>query len=388
MSIIFIADDFPPEVGGIQTYACELARETAELGEEVAVVASRQEDGEQFDAGLPCLTVRVPTGASPPMAAMNLAEGTRYLAAELETPLQCVIATKWSPEGIAAILARGQLRRPLALIGHGGEFSHSGGSPIKWLVQRVVRRRMSLCLANSGFTAELFRKAGVPEERIGIIYAGVNPERFDVGHDAARSARDELDVGDRPLLLTVARLVERKGHDTVLAALPAVLEETPELLYVIAGEGPMREELERGVREAGLEDSVLMLGEVEHRRLPALYAAAQVFVMPSRQVRGQLPEGFGLAFLEAAAAGTPSIATDFGGIPDAIADGETGLLVDPGDPEALAVAINRMLGDDALRRQMGDAARDRALAEFTWRRVAERLLGELSRFEQEGATSG
>lgn len=383
MSVIFLADDFPPEVGGIQTYACELARATAELGEEVAVVASRQEGDEDFDSQLPFVTVRVPTRGSRPAAAMNLAEGARHAASQLQTPLLCLIATKWSPEGPAAILAHGQLRCPLVLLGHGGEFSHSGGSPVKWMVQRVVLRRMTLCLANSRFTADLFRRARVPHERVGTIFGGVHAEHFNAADEDAAAIRAELNLGDRPVLLTVARLVERKGHDTVLAAMPAVLEQVPDLTYVITGDGPLRREIETRIHEMELEDHVLMTGEIAHERLPALYAAADLFVMPSRPVPGELAEGFGLAFLEAAVARVPGIGTDFGGIADAIEDGETGLLVPPRDHEALAVSITELLGDDALRRRMGDAARERALERFSWRRVAERMIYELSSLNHE-----
>ena len=387
MSIVFLADDFPPEVGGIQTYVCELARATAELGEEVAVVASGQEGDAEFDADLPYTVIRVPTGGKQAVAAMNLAAGAGHAAGRMKMRPRCIVATKWSPEGPAALLVRGRLRCPLVLLGHGGEFMASSGSIPKWLVQRVVLRRMSLCLANSRFTAGLFRKARVPQERVGVIFGGVDPERFIVSDDAVADVRAEMGIGDRRILLTAARLVQRKGHSTVLSALPEILADEPELLYVIAGDGPMRETIEQQVNELGLQENVLMTGEVEHARLPALYAAAELFVMPSLPVRGELPEGFGLTFLEAAAAGTPSVATDFGGIPDAIENGETGLLVEPGDHEALAAAIMRILGDDSLRRQMGEAARERARTEFSWRRIAELFLYELSGLEHGRSTA-
>lgn len=377
MSIIFIADDFPPELGGIQTFSCELAHATAQLGEEVVVVAGRQDGSEQIDADLPFTIIRVPTQGSYPMAAMNLSAGVQQAATLVETPPRCVVATKWSPEGPAAILAFGKLRRPMVLIGHGGEFSHSGGNLLKWLMQRVVRRRMAACLANSRFTAELFAKAGVPREQIGVIYGGVRPEQYEIAHERVTELRDEMGLGDAPVLLTASRLVERKGHDTVNRALTHVLQRFPDLVWLVAGEGPTADALAEHAQRLAVSDSVRFLGRVDHDRLAILYAAADLHVMPSRPVRGELPEGLGLAYLEAAAAGTPSVATNFGGIPDAVVDGETGLLVEPDDPVALAGAITALLADDKRRAAMGEAARERVRSEFTWTRVAERFLAHL-----------
>ncbi len=388
MSLIMIADDFPPAVGGIQTYARELALATAELGEEVAVVASAQPGAEALDAELPFTVVRVPTGGSYPVAAMNLSAGVQMALRALSAPPRCIVATKWSPEGPAAILAARALPRPIVLIGHGGEFAMSGGNLIKWLVQRAVLRRTARCLANSAYTAELFARARIPRERIGIIYGGVRPERFEHDPTEVTALREELGVGEAPMLLTVARLVERKGHETVLRALPAVLARIPRVRYVIVGDGPMREALESLTGELELGDTVIFAGRVEDERLPLCYLAADLFVMPGHPVRGELAEGFGLAFLEAAAAGVPSVGSSFGGIPDAIADGETGLLVPPREHEALAETLVHLLSDADLRARMAAAARERARREFTWRRVAERFLAELEIVAPSGGGEG
>ncbi|MGD9498453.1 MAG: glycosyltransferase family 4 protein [Armatimonadota bacterium] len=377
MSIIMIADDFPPAVGGIQTYSLELARATAELGEEVAVVASAQRGAEEVDAELPCSVVRVPTGGSYVLAATNLATGVRLAAQGLSRPPRCLVATKWSPEGPAAILAVRALGCPIVLLGHGGEFAASGGNVVKWLVQRAVLRRAARCLANSEHTAGIFHRARVRPERIGIIYGGVRPERFERPPEQVVALRAELGLGERPVLLTVARLVERKGHETVLRALPTVLAHVPDLRYLIVGEGPMREPLEALVQELGIGDAVIFTGEVSPEKLPLCYLCADVFTMPSHAVPGELAEGLGLAFLEAAAAGVPSVATRFGGIPDAIADAETGLLVAPREDAALAEALARLLTDAQMRARMGAAARERVQRQFTWRHVAERFLAQL-----------
>lgn len=379
MSLIFLADDFPPEVGGIQTYACELARAVAELGEEVAVVASQQPGSEAVDEALPCLVVRVPTAGGYAAATLRMAAAAEQAAKLVQSPPRCLVATKWSPEGPAAIWATRALRCPFVLIGHGGEFSTSAGQFIKWLVQRAVLKRAALCLANSSHTAERFAKAGVPAERIEVIYGGVRPEPFAQPPAEVGRLREQLDLAGKRVILTVARLVRRKGHDCVLRALPEVLARVPGAAYVIVGDGPMRDELTELAGELGLSERVRFVGRAPEGLLPAYYHLCDVFVMPSRLVPGKLVEGFGLAFLEAAAAGKPVIGTRFGGIQDAVADGVSGLLVEPEDDDALAEALARILGDQELARRLGDAGRQRVLKEFTWKAVAERFVGALDR---------
>lgn len=379
MSLIFLADDFPPATGGIQTYAAELARAVAEAGEEVRVVARAQPGSDSVDAELPCPVLRVPTGGGYVPAALSLAAGAERAAAEMTEPVRCLVCTKWSPEGPGAIWAARSLRRPFVLIGHGGEFSHVGGQLMKWLVQRVVLRRAALCLANSSYTAGLFRRAGVQERRVGVIYGGVRPERFRPEPEQVERVRARLGPGNRHVILTVARLIRRKGHEHVLRALPQVLQAVPDTAYLIVGDGPLADELRALVEELGLTDSVIFAGAAAEEELAACYALGDVLAMPSVPVRGELAEGLGLAYLEAAAAGRPSVGTRFGGIPDAIADGETGLLVEPGDDAALAEALIRLLADPDEARRMGQAARERVEAQFTWARVAERFLEQVHR---------
>ncbi len=379
MRLIFLADDFPPESGGIQTYSYELARAVSQAGAEVVVVASAQPGSEVVDDAMPCPVVRVATGGGYAAAALKLAAGAEQAATMLGGPPRCLVATKWSPEGPAAIWAARTISRPFVLIGYGGEFSQARGQLIKWIVQRSVMRRAALFLAISSFTADLFRQAKAPADRIGIIYGGVRPERFAATDEQVEGLRERYGLAGRRVLLTVARLVSRKGHDIVLTAMPEILRSAPDAAYLIVGDGPMRERLEEQTRELGLEGSVVFAGRVADEMIPACYRLCDVLVMPSRPMRGELAEGFGLAYLEAAVCGKPSIGTNYGGIPDAIADGETGLLVDTDDVEGLAGAAARLLGDEELRTRMGQAARERALAEFTWERVAERFLAQVER---------
>jgi phosphatidylinositol alpha-1,6-mannosyltransferase len=213
-----------------------------------------------------------------------------------------------------------------------------------------------------------------------VIPPGVDHERF---HplDADARAETRLRFGldpDRPVVLGVSRLVRRKGFDVVIDAVAGGGPHLDAVQLVIAGAGRDRRRLER--RANG---RATFLGRVPDAELPALYACADVFAMCCRdRWRGREAEGFGIVFLEAAACGVPAVAGLSGGSHEAVADAETGFVVEPRDVAATRDAIARLVGDRALRERMGDAARRRAVEHFDYNRLVADLAvvarGDLS----------
>lgn len=210
-------------------------------------------------------------------------------------------------------------------------------------------RRADLVLGCSQYARQLALAWGVRSERALALPLGIEPGLF---------APTPLPPGP-PVLLTVGHLVARKGQDTVIAALPELRQSFPGLRYRIAGQGPQRAALEEQARGLGVLAAVEFLGEVSEGDLPGLYADAHAFVMPCRQTADGDVEGFGLVFLEAAAAQRPVIAGRSGGASEAVVDGTTGLVIDPGDPKVLAAAVTGLLSDPALMERMGRAGRAR-----------------------------
>jgi phosphatidylinositol alpha-1,6-mannosyltransferase len=169
------------------------------------------------------------------------------------------------------------------------------------------------------------------------------------------------------VLLTIGRLVERKGVDLVIEALPPLLADHPDLAYLVVGSGPREAALRRRARELGLGDRVVFAGAVPDAELPRIYNLARVFVMPSRFIRRKATiEGFGLVYLEAGASGLPVIAGTAGGATDVVRDGENGLLVDPESPAAIGAAIRRLLEHPEEARRMGERGRALALEPPNW----------------------
>ncbi len=214
---------------------------------------------------------------------------------------------------------------------------------------------------NSRAMRAILLEAGVPARKIHMLPPGVQVP-MDLPDKGEVRARLGLPV-DAFVVGCVSRLAPHKGVGDLITAAARVPDSGGHLRVVVAGDGPERAALETlGV--ACLGDRAVFLGRVPD--IQDVYAAADVFALPSHM------EGFGLVYVEAAFHGVPSIGAKVGGVPDVILDGETGLLVPPGDPDALAAAIARLRDDPTLRARMGEAARTRAYAEFTVECMADR----------------
>jgi phosphatidylinositol alpha-1,6-mannosyltransferase len=271
------------------------------------------------------------------------------------------------PEGLSAALSG---RRFLCWT-HGEELGYASTSrELSWLLRRVYRRAAAI-VANSRNSARLLAEWGVEADRITVIHPGVDAARF--RPDADRGPwRERHAPHSELLLLSVGRLQRRKGHDLVLAALAKWGPDDPPLRYLIAGAGDQRAALEAQARSHGIHDRVVFLGVVPESELPGLYSASDIFVMPNR-TDGVDFEGFGIVFLEAAASGLPCIGGNSGGAPEAVQDGETGVLVSGTDPDELLRALRRLARSVDERTRMGASGRGRVLREFTWEHGARRL---------------
>ena len=210
--------------------------------------------------------------------------------------------------------------------------------------------------------------------RIETVPLGTTPSHFRPGIDTtAIRAKHGLDGGGGPWILTVARLEWHKGIDTMIRALPAVRARHPTARYAIVGVGERRRQLEQLVGEIGLGDAVRFLGAVPDAELPAVYNAADLYVGASRR-HDLLVEGFGISLVEASACGLAVVGGRSGGVPDAVREGETGILVDPDDPQAVARGVNDLLEDRELRGRLGAAGRRAVETYYNWDRVGADLI--------------
>ena len=245
----------------------------------------------------------------------------------------------------------------------------------RWTAARLLADA-AVIVANSVWTGALARTvldtlgSRTPPD-VRVVPLGTDPTHFRPALDT-RAIRTRFGLNGGPWLLTVARLEWHKGIDTVIRALPAVRRVVPAARYAVAGVGPRRAHFEQLASELGVGDAVRFLGAVGDEELPALYNAADLYVGASRR-HDLLVEGFGISLVEASASGLAVVGGRSGGVPDAVRDGETGLLVDPDDPAAVAAGVTALLGDGERRRSMGAAGRRAVETYYNWDRVVRDL---------------
>ena len=283
-----------------------------------------------------------------------------------------IFAGRALPEGLVALAVARLTRRPVLIYAHGEELT-GWGRGRKFKAMCFTMRNADWVLSNSDNTRDiLIRLLGVEPRRIAVIYPTVDEDRFRPGqpHDDLRTAIGLS--GNKKLILSVGRLMRRKGFDNVIRSLPLLLEQDLDIEYALIGIGDKLDYLQGLARELDLEHRVHFLGHVSYEDLPRWYNTCDLFAMPNRDIDGD-SEGFGLVFLEAAASGKPAVAGKAGGTGSALVDGETGLCVDGENINEIAAAMGRLLSDPAESARMGRAARQRVLADFTHKRRVDQL---------------
>jgi len=370
---LLVTNDFPPKVGGIQSYLWELWRRLPP--ERFVVLTTPYRGAAEWDAAqlFRVQRTRERVLMPNPWLGRHIERTARSVGADL------VVLDPALPLGLVGP----GLDLPYAVVLHGAEVTVPGRVPAsKQLLGHVLRHARQVIAAGGYPAREGELAAGQPLPTT-LVPPGVDTDRFrPLSPDERGASRRSFGLPiEGRVVLSVSRLVPRKGFDVAIRAAAIVARDRPDVVLAIAGGGRDRGRLERLAAE--LHAPVRFLGRVPDAQLPALYGSADLFTMLCRNRWGGLEqEGFGIVFLEAAAAGVPQVAGDSGGAAEAVADGETGLVVrHPEDPDVVAAALGTLLDDADRRFAMGQAARRRAEAQFTYDLLARRLgeaLGALS----------
>lgn len=369
--LLVLTNHFPPRVGGVERFVHGLVQHLPP--DRVAVVAPRWAGCREFDAAQPYPVFR--WGGTYLIPVPEAVDRVESLVRE--TGAEMVLFGHAVPLGWMGPWIQERCGVPYATLTHGAEALVARLPNARRLLRHVFSHA-EVVFSVSRAMQDLMRRA-VPEHvPMALLPPGVDVERFHPQVDPA-PARERFGLTGRPVALSVSRLVRRKGQDVVLRAWPRVLRRFPEAALVLAGEGPQRARLERMAARLGLEGSVTLTGGMDDGMLPSLYAAADLFVMPSRsRVLGLELEAFGIVYLEAAASGLPTIAGNSGGVEDAVEDGETSLVVDGRRADEVGDALLRLLEDGVTAKAMGLAGRSRVERAFAWPRIVERMAEALS----------
>jgi glycosyltransferase involved in cell wall biosynthesis len=379
MRVALIGDHYYPDMGGAPHYAFELSLQLAKLGIE-AVVITHAHPGQSEEEEIAGVKIKRVKG---------LVLNNPHCAASPSVFRHC---HKYIMDGRFDVVHGLDIYSPMALIVI--PFVHRHRIPcvltchtvmdslFSIFLQRpmgLALRRADRLIAVSQASARFCCLLGCPEKRITIVPNGVDLSCFNGNLDAF-VMREELNIGDEPLVVTASRLIKRKNPNLLISAFAKVLKVVPDAKLVIAGSGREQDNLSRQIKGLNIANSVFMVGGLAREQVAQLMAAADVFVLPSKI------ESFGLALLEASAAGVPVVCSNAGGVPEVFQDGFNALLYPPGDDIAMAKAIIRLIQDRELAKTISANAVVTS-RRFTWEIAAERTLRVYEEVLQENASS-
>lgn len=377
---LLVTNDFPPRSGGIQTF---LEGFVGELDpSQLVVYASTPPDADRrgsdlaatYDANQPFVVVRYPGTMMLPVPAVK--------ATMQELIRDHAIANVWfgaaAPLGIMANAAREAGASKVISTTHGHEIGWSMLPGSRQILKKVFADADVVTYLTEATLQRL--RPFIGETEIMQLHGAINPEQFAFNKVARRELRERYGIAKHaPVVVCISRLVERKGQDRLIDAWPLVTAAYPGTKLVIVGKGPYAEKLHEMAEASPANSDIIFTGEVPYSELPAHYSMGDVFAMPCRTRGGGLDiEGLGIVYLEAYAAGLPVVAGDSGGAPEAVLDGETGVVVNGRSVTAIARAVEYLLEDPKRARAMGERGREWVDQEWRWSDVAKPLIELLS----------
>lgn len=369
MEVLVITWNYPPRRGGIENLIgnlCSSLRSKHSVMVVTSYAKSRHSEKDTFRACLPGLF---------PFAVYAIWRGALLLLANSE--IRVIFGASATVTPLVLILARLFGRRAIIQV-HGLDVLYQS-----FLYQQLCVRWLKSCdgvVANSVYTAELAELKGVTRDRVSAIPPGVHPDRFSMPTDVDATKRS-WNIEGRKIILFVGRLARRKGvKEFIKNSLVQIVQEIPEAYFLIVGDNPTeslahREDIVSGIKttigESSLEQHVRLIRSLDDDEVIKLYQACDVVVLPALNVEDDV-EGFGIIAVEAAAAGKPVVASRVGGIPDAIEDGKSGILVDPGDYTDLSQALIALLKNREASSSMGNYGRCRVTRQLDWDNIMRR----------------
>ena len=369
--ILCITNDFGPRAGGIETFVLGLIERLP--ASRVIVYTSAQDNTEPYDRKwLEDFGVEVVRDKA---KILLPTPGVAYCVNALvrERNVSTVFFGAAAPLGLLSKgLRRAGVKHIVALT-HGHEVWWSKVWPFT-LAMKIISRQVNHLtylgeFTRSAIAQSISKSAG---QSMVKIAPGIDTDHF--SPQDATHLRSELGLVHKKVIVSVGRLVHRKGQDVLIEAMPTIIEQVPEAHLLMIGEGPYRSYLETRVKSLGIQESVTFIGRIQYADLPEYICVGDIFVMPSRsRLAGLEVEGLGIVYLEASACGLPVIAGNSGGAPDAVLHGETGLVVDGTRKADVAAATVELLLDSKRSKAMGARGREWIIQEWRWEIWSERF---------------
>jgi len=369
--VLFVTNDFGPRAGGIETFVIGLI-ERRPFGQTI-VYTSAQSGSEEYDKtwkadyGVTVIRDRATILLPTPRVARNLSRIIK------QSHIQVAAFGAAAPLGLlSASMKRAGIRKTVALT-HGHEVWWAKVFPFTLAMRRIGSSIDSLTylgeFTQRAISRSLSKTAAQQMEKIA---PGIDVDHFCPQDSTA--LRKELKLENKRVIVSVGRLVHRKGQDHLIQALPQILKSVPDAHILMVGQGPYLPHLKKLVARHNLNDHVSFIGRIQYAQLPQYICAGDIFAMPSRsRFFGLEVEGLGIVYLEASACGLPVIAGSSGGAPDAVLDGVTGFVVDGENDGAIAAAAIRLLNDVDGAKAMGTAGREWIIENWRWEIWSQRF---------------
>jgi len=357
--ILFITRKFPPAKGGMEIAAYELSKHLSQVAKVTLIKQSKSNKWLPF--AVPYLLL------SSLRVLLSSKVDVVYIYDGLLAPIGCLLKV---------------FRKPVFVTVNGLDITYRN-KLYQFIVPKCISRLDRIVCISQATMKECVRR-GVPPERLTVIPVGVS-DAFYMGLDdteknalrAALSLRFNLNMHDKVVLLSVGRLIERKGfHWFVQDVVPRIIEQNPNCIYLLVGEGANRHTIEEAIKTKGPDNHVFMLGQVDDEVRKCLYNIADIYVMPNIPVEGDL-EGFGIVALEASSSCLPVVASRLEGIEDAVKGQENGFLIEPKQAKDFAETILILAKDRLARQGFGKKAREFTISHYSWQKIADRYLHEV-----------
>jgi phosphatidyl-myo-inositol dimannoside synthase len=370
MNVLIVTPFYPPMVSGVGTYTRDVVLALIERGHTVTVLTCGDTHSVVNSDGV-CVE-RASRRFHGSTSAWMIG---RAIVRHGRRPFDVVLSSVVYPLGVTGCALGHLFGRPLVVLSHGEDVSAARES---WIARRFVHHVLSSArriVVNSNFTRGEVLHFGGAENRIMVVPPAIDAAPYlAVSKERRHDFRERFALAGRQVVLTVARLEPRKGHDTVLSAVHSLLPDFPDLHYLVVGAGDSTR-LWTMAGELGISDRLTVIEYLPTAELAVAFASSDVFVMVSRPSHSAV-EGFGIVYLEAGAAGLACVAGNMGGCADAVDDGVTGLCVDPTDAAAVAAALGKVLSSPEIAARMGAAGRRRVIADND-RRVLQARVSDI-----------
>ena len=368
LRIALIADAFLPHAGGSRFYYYNLFRRLSSQ-DDVTLLTTKVAGWEAFDAREQTPSFRIKRRFKP-LPDLGYAQLPK-LAGTLMRALWLVMTNRPDvlhcgdlyPPGLTGVLLKKLFGVPLVAYCHGEDVTQTGERKHQPKIRNLIYRSADAVIANGAFAAQKLREIGISSDRIHTITPGLDTFVF---HPVpSDTLRDRYRLGNELVVMTVARLIPRKGHARMIRAIAALGDSVPPFRYVIVGRGSLENEFRDLAAELRVTDRVIFAGFVPDAELNLHYNLADIVAMPNTDEGGDV-EGFGMVFLEANAAAKPVIGGRSGGTADAVEDGVSGYLVSPDSDDELIGRLRELLTDHQLRTRMGESGLRRVQSRFAW----------------------